>query len=289
MQKEMSVKSTVLSILRIDSSKVITFERIHAGYTSNCYKLVHSSDKYPKELLVKEYIYNKDTNYEDSKHLESGMLIEYSALERMSEVKNPLVLTPTPILYSEEHSLIVESYIESTSFNQYLLKNSTIRPLRSSLVNNVNEISSFLAEFHGKYIIDHEITYLHGDLNPKNIRFTRDQRCFIIDPGSRVSTANGSFYYDLASFILCFFPYNPVLGILLGHQNLVKLRNLAVESYQQHTPQKFSIERLEETLLALLDARLTRKSTNKKSAYIKYQIMKFIDERNKKRITQKGI
>lgn len=248
------------------------------GYYTNLYF------DYDNQIFIKQF--NKENIikfHSVIKKPKKLFQLEVNAIKKLIKIKNKYILTPQIIETDNKNLIIKQKLINGIKFYRFLIKNCNKFYFDKKLKKLFFEFGKFLSEFHLKNIYNkkEKLAHLHGDLNNKNLMFTKKGKLFVFDPGH----LNGSIYIDLSKFILNLIEPNPILKIILSKKGLNELKESFLKGYETNI--KIDRKILKEYILKKIQKEKNHKLSNKFSYKLKKSIMNYQYKRLYKKI-EKG-
>ena len=252
----MRVIDQAKKMLCLTDNDILCFERIHSGEYSNGYTLrtTGSGRFFIKEYPEERSLRKKNATQNNFVTSELALQRELETIERLNAVQLKGVITPKIVSYKLDPPLLIQEYVESMGFYRHLINSRNRIHSDRAIESQFYIIGQYLAEFHNLFFEGHNrdgdpVSYVHGDLNNKNIRFTKDE-VFIFDPAAKI--LKDIVYRDISRFILLFYPFNYLLNIALPRKGLLSLKASFIGGYTQNTDFRIRPSRIRENILSIL-------------------------------------
>jgi len=270
----MSLKREIEKLLKIKKST--KFKKIHKGYAADCYILETQNEKYfIKQFLVKNDIdklkFSAASRFKD----------EYTSIQNLNSVYNQNIITPTIIAISKKNNILVQKFIKGKKFYTHILKQNNFLKKSKKINKLFFELGKFFAEFHNKNKIKNNKTQLFGDICAHNMMFVGENKLFLFDPAFK----NGDVHFDLAMISRIFYPYNPLIKLMLGktkkmeinffkgymlntkfniNKDEIKTELIKILKIERKIKRKGFIYRIKKTIVNILIKKLIKDIKNKK-------------------------
>jgi tRNA A-37 threonylcarbamoyl transferase component Bud32 len=246
----------IKELLRIKDEDIVTFKLHHEGYAADSYTLTTKNKKY----FIKKFIVKKNMNYQWKFTAKSRFIEETKTIDLLNKIRSKEITTPNVIAKDLKEKILIQKYVEGTSFCKHLVENCNKFYFNKSLKRTFFELGEFLAAFHTKYrhktVKEETITQLFGDLCGHNMMFVEKDKMFLFDPAFQ----KGSIYFDLAVFARNFYPYNFILRIILSKKGLKALETSFFKGYVANSKFPVSKARMKNKLIEILKKERTYKT-----------------------------
>lgn len=242
----------------------------HKGYWSQTYILYVEDKKY----FIKKFENQNQTPKLLMKNSKLLMKKEIKILNKISKIKNLSIKMPKIYFFDEEKNILILEYIEALNFFENL---NFINLNHSNFKKKIFLLGRDLAKIHKSSNL------IFGDLNGKNILFTKNQQIYLIDPSPR----KGTLYEDLAQLIVNFYPFNFLKYFLISRKKKKIIIDKLIEGYEKENKKKIDKTKLKTEIIKFLENHKVpmKKSFSYKikktliNRYINYLIRRFKNEK----------